>query len=631
MADQTEAAAVAKNPSSEPAKTSIQRVKTDTGNHSQRLLRVDQIYSRKDRQVHFVKTAKVKPKPDRFSKTALVVRRVISRQGMVSHTEVDIRSPLLQELFRELFKGVEGLELNKSPPVAKPEVFFWAVPDLIRIREEEKQKTLPSQAFIDDIGTALRFVEEDFASQIISLQSLLEEKQITWDLLWAIFPPREVIIAPRYGLMNEEQAFNMLTSAYEQRANGQKYFAANGQLIKHDGQDFGSTSLELEIDQYEGARPISTLSFFPLKHHDEEAAVRDRLIARGRKYIALLEEPACRDYTILNGARGVERANGDIVPEKFNALGRVMVDPPGYYLHNTSSDLNRPWVYAENKLDMSNLSDDQLLICSSWINGFSFNQKTWCQLAVTGLSEVEWNHNAFKRLVMAENRRQLIHGLVKAHRQDDASFDDIVVNKGKGLIALLTGSPGVGKTLTAEAVAEVTQRPLYVVATGELGINPDDVDNRLGMILDITRRWGCVLLIDEADVFLSARGKDLARDALVSVFLRRLEYFRGVAILTTNRKSDIDPAFKSRIHFTLHYPELDANSRQEVWKNFLTNVAKTSELSEFTADDLAALSRHPLNGRQIKNIVSCTVSLARERKKNITVQDIESLIEVMID
>ncbi|GKZ86753.1 hypothetical protein AnigIFM56816_002352 [Aspergillus niger] len=614
MADQTESATAAQ-PSDGPSKPSIQRAMTDRGNKSQRLLRVDQIYSRKDRQIHFVKTAKVKAKPDRFSKTAMVVRRVISKQGMVSHVEIDIRSPPLQALFRDIFEDVEGLELNKSPPMASPEVFFWAAPDLMRIKEEEKQKENPNQQLINDIGTALQFVEEDFGAQISSLKSLMSENQITWDLLWAIFPPREVIISPRFGLMSEEQAFNLKMSSYQSRPNGQQYFSASADVIKHDGQDFGKATMELEIDKY----------------HDEESAVRERLIARGRKFVALLEQPACRDYTAANGVKEYERANGDSVPEKFNALGRVMVDPAGYYLHNTSSELNRPHVLSEGFLDTVGLSDDQYLICASFINGFSFAQKAWCQLSVSALTDVEWNHNAFKRLVMAENRRELIHGLVKAHRQDDAVFDDVVANKGKGLIALLTGSPGVGKTLTAEAVAEVTQRPLYVVATGELGIDPDVVDNRLGMILEITRRWGCVLLIDEADVFLSARGKDLARDALVSVFLRRLEYFRGVAILTTNRKHDIDPAFRSRIHFTMHYPDLDTDSRMEVWKNFLTNVAKSSELAGFTSDDFVALSRHSLNGRQIKNIVSCAVSLAREMQKNVTVKDIESLIEVMID
>jgi hypothetical protein len=204
-------------------------------------------------------------------------------------------------------------------------------------------------------------------------------------------------------------------------------------------------------------------------------------------------------------------------------MGRVMADPTGYYFHNSSSDLNTPYVYPIDYLDRNNLSEDQLLICASWINGFTFAHKTWCQLAVAPLADVVWNHDAFKKLVMEKTRRQLVHSLVKAHRQDEAAFDDIVENKGKGLVGLLTGGPGVGKTLTAEAVAEVTQRPLYVVATGELGVDADVVDKRLGLILEITRRWGCVLLIDEADVFLAARGKDLARDTLVSIFLRRLE------------------------------------------------------------------------------------------------------------
>jgi hypothetical protein len=201
-----------------------------------------------------------------------------------------------------------------------------------------------------------------------------------------------------------------------------------------------------------------------------------------------------------------------------------MIDPEAFHNHNGNSQLVQPYVYPQYWMKPEGLTDDQLLICAYWINGFSFAQKIWAQLAVSALSDITWNDQAFKKLVIDEKRRQLIHALVRAHRQDEAAFDDIVQNKGKGLVGLLCGNPGVGKTLTAEAVAEVTRRPLYIVSTGELGIDADVVDKRLDMILEITRRWGCVLLIDEADVFLAARGADLARDTLVSIFLRRLEY-----------------------------------------------------------------------------------------------------------
>ena len=169
------------------------------------------------------------------------------------------------------------------------------------------------------------------------------------------------------------------------------------------------------------------------------------------------------------------------------------------------------------------------------------------------LVDVAWNDEAFKKLVMKEERRRLIHGLVKAHRQDEETFDDFVLNKGRGLVCLLTGPPGVGKTLTAEVVAEKTRRPLYVVGTGELGIKADVVDQRLVTILEITRRWGCVLLIDEADVFLSTCGQSLEKDTLVSIFLRHIEYFRGILILTTNRQSIIDPAFESEFPLSTYH------------------------------------------------------------------------------
>lgn len=420
-----------------------------------------------------------------------------------------------------------------------PEQIFWAVPGLQRKEEEENLKSSPDQQLIDDIGTALRFVEEDFQDRKKSLESMLEQKELSWDLLWMIFPPREVVLAPQHKILNLEQAFTVSQSGYSCR-NGTPFFYAEGSVLHTDGQDFGHATVQVVIDAYAGARKIHSLDFYPLSHHSDAKGVRERLLVRGKKYLSLLDGPMCRDYSVPHGVQEVTRADGNTAVEKFNvsiyrqahclpfclryqAQGRVMIDPEGYYLHNTDSLLNQPEVSLKNVLDRGSLTDDQIILCSATINGFSFSQKTWCQVAVAELSEVAWNEEAFQRLVIDEQRRSLIHGMVKAHRHEGAAFDDIIANKGQGLIALLTGSPGVGKTLTAEAVAEVTRRPLYVVATGELGIDADAVDRRLQTILDITRRWGCVLLIDEADVFMAARGKDLARDALVSVFLRRLE------------------------------------------------------------------------------------------------------------
>jgi hypothetical protein len=200
-----------------------------------------------------------------------------------------------------------------------------------------------------------------------------------------------------------------------------------------------------------------------------------------------------------------------------------MLDPEAFRIYNGSGNLVKPWVHYEEAFRSKDLTEDQFLYCAHWITGFSFEQKTWGQFSVSAVGEIVWNEEAFQKVVIDKRRQRLIHSLVRAHRQDESTFDDIIENKGKGLVGLLTGSPGVGKTLTAEAVAEVTHRPLYVVSSGEIGIDPDQVDKQLDVILDITRRWGCVLLMDEADAFLAERGTDLQRTALVSIFLRRLE------------------------------------------------------------------------------------------------------------
>jgi len=126
-------------------------------------------------------------------------------------------------------------------------------------------------------------------------------------------------------------------------------------------------------------------------------------------------------------------------------------------------------------------------------------------------------------------------------------FEDIIQGKSGGSIFLLHGPPGIGKTLTAEAIAEVLHKPLYYVTMGELGTDPETMEIRLGEILTLCASWDALVLIDEADVFLEKRStSDVLRNAMVCVMLRLLEYHQGILFLTTNRVTEFDPAFESR-------------------------------------------------------------------------------------
>jgi len=152
-----------------------------------------------------------------------------------------------------------------------------------------------------------------------------------------------------------------------------------------------------------------------------------------------------------------------------------------------------------------------------------------------------WNKEAFKSLVLDRKTKGLIEALISNQLEAEKSTD-LISGKGNGLILLLHGGPGTGKTLTAESVAEIAEKPLYPVTCGDIGTNPQEVETYLESVLNLGKTWECVVLLDEADVFLEQRSlADLQRNALVSVFLRVLEYYDGILVLTSNRvgKSDI--------------------------------------------------------------------------------------------
>jgi len=167
------------------------------------------------------------------------------------------------------------------------------------------------------------------------------------------------------------------------------------------------------------------------------------------------------------------------------------------------------------------------------------------------------------RLVLPAEQTDLIDILTA---EMDVLQEDVVAGKGGGTTVLCAGPPGVGKTLTAEVYAEVTGRPLYRVHSGQLGLSVAAMETALREALTRAQRWGAVMLIDEADVYIRQRSDDIAANAVVGVFLRVLEYFDGLLFLTTNRIDDIDEAIVSRCIALIRYHPPDQAARERIWQ-----------------------------------------------------------------
>ncbi|KAI2082552.1 guanine nucleotide exchange protein for ADP-robosylation factor [Ophidiomyces ophidiicola] len=282
--------------------------------------------------------------------------------------------------------------------------------------------------------------------------------------------------------------------------------------------------------------------------------------------------------------------------------------------------------------DDVDFTEEELLIASPVVLGFAFSEKLWLEFTVSGIKDIEWNTGAFESLVLPGNQKSIVKALVESHTFHAAeNIDDVIQGKGKGLVAVLHGPPGTGKTLTAEGIAELLKRPLYMVSAGELGTDSRTLEGELNKILDIAHSWGAVLLLDEADVFLEKRTiQDIHRNALVSIFLRLLEYFQGILFLTTNRVETFDDAFQSRIHVALRYGDLTTKAKRTVWKMFLDRVRNKEglEVTGFTEKDYDVLARHNLNGRQIKNSVRTAQALAINENTPLSMEHINRVLDV---
>ncbi|RYP84834.1 hypothetical protein DL769_001097 [Monosporascus sp. CRB-8-3] len=260
---------------------------------------------------------------------------------------------------------------------------------------------------------------------------------------------------------------------------------------------------------------------------------------------------------------------------------------------------------------------------------FSLWHKSWRMVPAQDLTEVHPNDSALEKLKFNAKHKAYLESIVKSHREGrpiERSVD-IVDGKGRGLNVLLYGSPGTGKTLTAECLAAKCGVPLYMVTGGDLGTDLDDLEQRLYEALIRATNWKAILLLDEVDVLMQERGpQDLHRNAVVSIVLRHLDYSDALLFMTTNRVEKLDRALESRIHMAFRLPDFTLETQKEIWNDCIDRVdglalRDKQALQEFIDHGLQELEHGAfiqMNGRQIRNRMSAALALSRAEGASLT-------------
>ncbi|KAM0236194.1 hypothetical protein ACHAPO_005419 [Fusarium lateritium] len=626
------------------------------------------------------------------------VRRTFDWEGKYRTTIVDIKSKLLRECLQDVIGNVEGVSLVDEVPKISPNLLFLYLEDmrnhLKALRKakpagETKKARKRNQERLKDkrkhLKVLIKYLDHDYERTKESLYPMLESGLITFDLLWALWKPNTLAYTTTYGSTQEPRVFKVEMAQLHRSIMKGEFYYVDGKYFEFDGKRFGYGNMAVEMEEFQGAKKITSLSCYPLQYHQKEEKLRRDLIERGKKFVSL----SGVHYKSYQGIAFLKRKKGQVM--KFNIQpSRVMIDPtifrrinPNYSVstvkpkdpdilsdeEDSDSDSDNccgcsdsedgekvKWftkVYKgsdgevrmvkfprseiedepeaeldklpskkddgedesegsgkdDEKKDVPEFTDEEYLIASPVVLGFAFSEKQWLELAVSGASDIKWNEKAWDSLVLENGTKDLIKALVKSRKYHAANtIDDVIQGKGKGLVTVLHGPPGTGKTLTAEGIGELLQCPLYMASAGELGTDPRFLEAELQKILDICHAWGAILLLDEADVFLEKRNMhDIHRNALT-----------------------FDEAFQSRIHIALRYDNLDSKAKRTIFKMFLDRVQKLGKLKvePLTEEDLTALSKQDLNGREIKNVVGSAQDLAVNKGEALSIRHIKQVLDV---
>lgn len=458
---------------------------------------------------------------------ALVVRYKLSEnpgKELDLHSIV-VQSPSLKKVLARVLDGYPGitLELERLEFNAPFECFIHRWEKLLAVREELFNEPWHSDNGEDHKITFSHLemlhstLSTELASTLRTKQDLVKNGVITPLHVWMIFEPGCLIYTKNEG---HDRVYKLQTAKWETQ-NKRRIYKLECEFVDYDGVGFGMNKESLAITAWKGTKKITKLEAFPYQFHEDIDTLQDRLIVRGRKF----ETYKGFHFVAYNGVAIGKVNRGEA---KFDVNSRIIIDSAASSRYNTKvtleyleteeifadapnraggdEDTDDDCVVLGEEIDNTHamesgkrpvidtntksvLNTEQLLLTDAKLRGYSLRDKKWMNFYIDNIQDIKWNEDAFDSLVAPQEQKDLILAFAESQAKNHASFDDFIQGKGKGIILLMSGPPGVGKTLTAESVAECMKVPLYSIGAAELGSKPANLEKKLEDILVMCAKW----------------------------------------------------------------------------------------------------------------------------------------------
>lgn len=391
------------------------------------------------------------------------------------------------------------------------------------------------------------------------------------------------------------------------------YFKINMPVVINNGNNHATYSIVSSFKRGTlGCKYFQRISNGKFVTYNANLAIPDEDIESIHRII----RPATDEEIInkINQSNIIKNISGTKFLSDENGL-RILLD----FLHSSKDEINSEFNYARESKFLETIPDNKLYAISNYVPVFNIMNASRIYLDYFALKPVTFNEKYFDELVLQKRYKNFLTKYIEKERVTV----DIIPDKGKAGIFILSGKPGTGKTLTAEAIAEKMKRPLIKLSFGILGSHPIDIERKLDLLLKRSSSYGAILLFDEADLILRSRSQctDIDLNSIVCVFLQKIEYYNGVVFLCTNESDNIDDAIKSRAILVINYDALTFEGSLKVWKNMLNKIpSDTDNIISEIKDNLIYID----NGREIRNIINRAYVISDNER--LTFNDIEAAI-----